>query len=260
MLPVLAQLGPFTLYTYSALLNLGLAAALGWLYWAAPADRRARWLDVGLAAVVGGLLGARAVYVAVNAAYYAAHPLEAFMLWQGGLAWVGAAGGALLGAGWWARRRGEPLGPILDALAGPLAALSALGWGGCLAAGCGYGAEVAAGQLPAWLVSTAPDLYGLSVPRWPTQLAGLLWGGISLWLVWSSRTRRWPAGALGLYALSLTALGAFALGFVRGEPTPLAAGFRLDVVGAALVLVAATLGWASRVRPSAPRVDANTAR
>jgi phosphatidylglycerol:prolipoprotein diacylglycerol transferase len=243
MLPVLAQLGPVTLHTFPVLINLGLAAALAWLYAAAPPDRRSRWLDAGIAATVGGLIGARLVYVLVNGSYYAAHLEEAPAVWLGGLAWPGAAAGGLLGAGWYSRRLREPLLPILDALAVPLALLGLLGWGGCLAAGCAYGAEVTPGQIPDWMVSTAPDLYGLSVPRWPTQAAGIAWSVVAVTLVAVNRARRWPAGALGLYALSLAALGAFFISFLRGDPAPSIAGFRIDVVGSAVVLVATTLAW-----------------
>lgn len=252
MFPILAQLGPLTLYTYSVLLNLGLALGLAWLYATAPAEKKSRWLDIGIAAIVGGLLGARLVYVLINGAYYVTNVAEALMIWRGGLSWVGAVAGALLGAGWWAGRLGEPLLPVLDAAALPIVLLSALTWGGCLAAGCAYGAELAPGQLPAWFAPPMPDLYGLHVPRWPTQTLGIVWGAFSLLVVFGLRRQRWPAGARGLYALGLVALGAFFLGFVRGDPMPLVNGFRLDVVGSALVLVAAAAGWALRVQRGTP--------
>ncbi len=254
MFPVLAQLGPVTVYTYSILLNLGLALGLAWLYVAAPAEKKSRWLDLGLAAIVGGLIGARLVYVIIHSAYYATNLAEALMIWRGGLSWVGAVAGALLGARGWASRLGEPLLPVLDAAALPLTLLSALTWGGCLAAGCAYGAEVAPGQLPAWFAPAAPDLYGLQVPRWPTQALGVVWGAFSVFVMFGLRRQRWPAGARGLYALGLVALGAFFLGLVRGDPMPLVAGFRLDVIGSAVVLIVAATAWALRVQRGTPIV------
>jgi prolipoprotein diacylglyceryltransferase len=105
------------------------------------------------------------------------------------------------------------------------------------------------------MIVNAPDLYGLVVPRFPTQVIGILWGVIALGMVWAMRARRWPAGARGVYALSLVALGAFFLGFTRGDPMPLVGGFRLDVIGSALTLVAASVAWGWLVsRP--PRADA----
>lgn len=244
MLPVLFRLGPITLYTYSVLLNLGIALGLIWLYRAAPVEKKGRWVDIGLAAAVGGLIGARLLYVLVNGAYYAAHVDEALSIWRGGLSWPGAVAVAWLGAWLWARRTGEPLLPVLDTLSVSIALLSLLTWGGCLAAGCAYGAEVTPGQAPEWMISIAPDIYGLQAPRWSTQAAGLLWSGVVLVLIVSIRGRRWPVGARGLYTLGLVALGAFFISFWRGDPMPLVAGYRLDVIGSALVLVGAAAAWA----------------
>ena len=67
MQPILAQIGPFTLYTYTILIDAGLVVALAALYWQAPAGHAWRWLDLGLAAVIGGFIGARLLYVALNA-------------------------------------------------------------------------------------------------------------------------------------------------------------------------------------------------
>jgi phosphatidylglycerol:prolipoprotein diacylglycerol transferase len=266
---VVAQLGPFTLYTYTLLIDLGLAAALAALYLRAPAGRGARWLDAGLAGIVGGFVGARLLFVTVNGDFYFPHIDEILQVWRGGLAWPGAVAGGLFGAWVYASRARERLGPMLDALALPIALLSLLGWGGCLASGCAYGYEVAPGALPGWLTTTAPDLFGLSVPRFATQGLGLAWSAVALLLVWGVQrglARRWPAGGLGAYALSLVALGAFGLSFTRGDPAPLVAGYRIDVVGSAVVLVIATAAWALAVlrgaaqRPASPSAPSDLDR
>lgn len=248
--PVIAQLGPFTLYTYSLLINLGLVLGLGWLYWRAPAENKTRWLDVGLAALVGGVLGARLFYVLANGAYYAVHFDEALMIWRGGLSWVGAVAGGLLGAWWWARRTAQPLAPILEASALPIPLLSLLIWSGCWAAGCAYGQEVSAGE---WYAAVSPDIYGVQAARWPTQMLGAAWSVFVLLAVYGARRQGWPEGALGWFALSLAALGAFALSFLRGDPMPLFNGFRLDTVGGALVLVASTAAWLVKSQRSNPK-------
>ena len=63
MAPVLAQVGPFTLYTHDVFTILGVLAGLA-LYFRAL--RRDRVLDrrivlISLAAIVGGALGARVI-------------------------------------------------------------------------------------------------------------------------------------------------------------------------------------------------------
>jgi phosphatidylglycerol:prolipoprotein diacylglycerol transferase len=253
--PVLAQVGPFTVYSYTVLIDAGLAMALAAIYFQAPAGKAWRWLDLGLAAIVGGFVGARLLYVSVNADYYLPHIDEVVQVWQGGLSWLGAPAGALFGAWLYARRRREPLWPVFDALALPFGLLSSLAWSGCLAAGCAYGFQVAPGQLPDWFVSQAPDIFGIIVPRFPTQALGMAWSVLALLAIWGTRrgpAARWPAGALGAYALSLAALGVFLLSFTRGDPAPLMAGYRIDVVGGALALVAATGAWVYRLARGAP--------
>ncbi len=250
MHPVLAQLGPFTFYTYTVLIDAGLVVALAALYFQAPAGKAWRWLDLGLAATVGGFVGARLLYVSMNADYYLPHIDEIVQVWQGGLSWLGAPAGALVGAWLYARQRHEALWPVLDALPLPFGLLGALGWSGCLAAGCAYGYPVTPGQLPVWFVSQAPDLFGLVMPRFPTQALGIAASLLALLAVWGTRrgaAARWPVGASGAYALSLVALGVFLLSFTRGDPAPLIAGYRADVVGSALVLVAATAAWILRI-------------
>jgi phosphatidylglycerol:prolipoprotein diacylglycerol transferase len=247
--PILLQIGSITIATYTALIALGAAVGLAALYWRAPAGKNTRWLDAGLAAMVGGLIGARLVYVAANADYYLPHLEEVLQVWQGGLAWLGAPLGALAGAWIYSRRTGEALGPILDALAVPIVLLSVLGWGGCLAAGCAYGYEVAPAQLPAWLTSYAPDLFGLVAPRFATQALGIALSlGALAAVALPQRGRKWAAGAYGLYALSLAALIMFGLSFTRGDPAPMVRGYRLDSVGSAIVLLLVTGLWLLRLR------------
>jgi len=243
MLPILLRLGPVTLYTDAVLLNLGVLIGLGALYLRAPETARSRWVDAGLVALVGGLFFGRFGYVLVHAGYYAAEPGEALAVWLGGLSWPAAAAGATLGLIAAARWRRLALGPLLDALALPLALFGLLAWGGCWASSCAYGVEVDPATFPAGLAHVAPDLYGLTAARWPTQLAGLAWSLVALAAVWAARRSAWGSGALGWFALAQVALGAFLLGFMRGDPAPTAGGLRLDVIGSALVLAVATGAW-----------------
>lgn len=157
-----------------------------------------------------------------------------------------------MGAGLYASRRREPLAPLWDAAAWPLLCMSFLGWAGCLAAGAAYGAEVAPGGPLAWLAQSAPDLYGVTALRWPTQILGMVWSMAALGLMALSafvasplRTRlEARAGARGGYALVLVALGAAAVSVLRGDPDPgLGGGLRLDTAGSLLVLLSALGGW-----------------
>ena len=255
MFPTLGQVGPFSFPTYTILIDAGIAAALAWLYFTAPAGRGTRRLDAGLAATVGAFTGARLLYIIIHGDYYLPHLEEIFRFWQGGLSWPGAVAGGLLGAGWLARRRHEPLAAVLDAGALPIALLGLLGWGGCLAAGCAYGYEAPPG---AWLATQAPDLYGLTLPRFPTQLFGLGWSVLALALVALTPRRAWRSGARGALALALVALGMFALAFTRGDPAPLIGGTRGDIVGSGLVFGLAAAAFVMLKLRGAPAADSAT--
>ena len=120
MLPAVLSLGPLAIPT-------GRAAALLLIMlflWSADrlATRHGRPAFTGLLALGAGLLAARIAHVAAMPDAYAAEPLTALMLWQGGLnAPAGAAAAALvLGLG----LRGTPgLAPALLLLPAALAAL-----------------------------------------------------------------------------------------------------------------------------------------
>jgi phosphatidylglycerol:prolipoprotein diacylglycerol transferase len=89
---VLLHIVPVLIHIYPVLIDLGLlvGAVLG-----TPEARRrgldvTRVLDAALAAAVGGLILARAVYVCAHWNYYTKHVGRALRLWDGRLAWQGA--------------------------------------------------------------------------------------------------------------------------------------------------------------------------
>ncbi len=143
---------------------------------------------------------------------------------------------------------------MLDALALPLAVFGLLAWTGCWASSCAYGVEVDPATFPAGLASVAPDLYGLTTARWPTQLVGIVWSLVGLAAVWAARRSVWGNGAHGWFALALVALGAFILAFWRGDPAPTAGGIRLDVIGSGLVLLVAMAAWVLQMNRPRPAV------
>ncbi len=67
-----------------------------------------------LGVVIGGRLGYTLFY---KTGYYLSHPLEIFMVWQGGMAFHGGLLG-VIGALWlWSRRRGRPFWQTMDLVA-----------------------------------------------------------------------------------------------------------------------------------------------
>ncbi len=233
-------------------LLLGLAAGVAWLCWRTRTPGQ-RWADtlrvvidtygpVGLVAVVTG----RLVYVIVQGSYFVEHPLEALVVWQGGISAQGALFGLLLGLTW--RFRTWPTWlRAADALTVPVVLVILAGWVSCGLAGCAYGPLVDVGRQPWLAVFDWPDLYGVVAPRVPVQLVGV---GVALmglgWCGWLARRYTTP-GILFSSALLVFSLADLGLQALRADEVLRVAGLRLGAWGDVLLAgVAVVLGVVAR--------------
>ena len=246
------QIGPFPVPRYTTLLHLGLLTGAVLIY----LESRRRDLplmpvaDVALAAGVGSVLLGRAMHVGMHWGYYQTHIAEAMLPWHGGLAWQGALLGGVTAGRLACAVRGLPLMPMLDLLALGAAPVAVFAWLGCHTAGCAYGMETYPGQGMLWRLSLdLPDLYGIREPRVPVQLLGAGWSALLLLLVGvltvGRRSRR--QGVTFALWLLLQGLGAFGLGFWRGDSVPQIGGWRVDqlanllLIGGAVVVGAVAM-------------------
>jgi phosphatidylglycerol:prolipoprotein diacylglycerol transferase len=225
MTDILTRYGPYFLHTYSVILGLGVLLTLGLTAALSRGRALAGWPDAALAAAAGAVLVGRAAFVALNRAYFAENPAEAWQPWLGGLNYHGALFGGLAGLWLWARLTRRPFYPYAGLLAPGLALLAAAGWAACAVEGCAYGRPTALSLIAADL----PDDLGVFAVRYRTQLIGATASLVVLALgLWAFRRAR-PAlvfwGVLG--GLSL-ARAVVALG--RGDPAPMVAGLRLDLL------------------------------
>ncbi len=229
MFPASFQLGPLHLPTYATLLSLGLVGCAVLSAWQ---GRRLGLtptiaFDAALLGASGGLLGARAAYVAVNWAYYEQHTSEALRLWAGGLAWQGGLLSGLLLVMLYAARLRLPVGALLDALTPGLAWFVLCLWLGSGAANDVYGRETFPTDSLWSLSADLPDLYGLRAPRVNVPLLGAVWSGLVLALL-LLRGRAGAPGASFLTCLALTGLGGLALVPLQANPVPYWFHARLD--------------------------------
>ena len=225
MNPIVIEWGGVELREYTAWLMGGLLLALGVIAWRAYRREPAAalpWLDVGLAGIVAGVIGARALHVALEWDYFASRPNEIEKIWLGGLAWHGAliAGipAGLIAA--WLRR--VPVRAWTDALAlaWPIGMIAA--WKACRAAGCGCGYEVrTSADWPGWLVEELPDVFGFYAPRLDVQAGGIAFGAALLALVAILTWRGWLPGLRLCVLWTLTGVGLALLGFFRADPAPI---------------------------------------
>lgn len=122
--PVLVEIGPFAIRWYALAYIAGLVIA--WrvvrrLVAAAPACATPEQVDDFLTwAVVGVILGGRLGYVLFYLpGYYLRHPLEALMVWKGGMSFHGGMLGVIAATLWFCRRRGIDFFAFVDRVAVP---------------------------------------------------------------------------------------------------------------------------------------------
>ncbi len=235
MHPVLLRLGSVTIYSHTVLLNLGLVCGLALACWEGlrRSLKPATVIDAAFYTVLAGIVGARLHYVLLHWAYFSAHPKEAFHIWKGGLAFQGAFLGGALALLAYAALNGLSFWPLADVAASGLALGGALGWLGCLTSGCTYGLE---GK--GVLTYNLPDIYGVSAPRFATQVVGGVWSLLilALLLLIGHKTLK-PGLVLFVYVL-LYFGGMFFLEFSRGDETLYLGSWR---VGQVIDLIVITL-------------------
>ncbi|MFB3880536.1 MAG: prolipoprotein diacylglyceryl transferase [Armatimonadota bacterium] len=175
MHPTLFTIGPLHVHSYGTLLMLGFLAgvALSWREARRLGLKPDTAIDLGVWALIAGVVGARVVFVAMNWRDYSAHPVEALYVWsEGGLSFHGGLLGGVVAALLFARHRSLSFWTIADMVTPGLA----LGYGiarfGCLLNGCCYGAPT---QLP-WGVRFPlyPDSEIATAPSHPTQIYSAL--------------------------------------------------------------------------------------
>lgn len=241
-------IGPLSTHTYTLLLAAGIAAAVGLvtlLYRLRFATPPGATVDVCIAALIGGIILGRLFHVALNSPYFQLHPGEIRSITSGGLDWHGGVIGALLVGYVAARMRGVNWRALLDLAAVALPLIAFMGWWGCGANHCAYGAEVDnLSNYPSWLVWERNDIYNIIVPRYATQPLGMMFAaGLGLLTVirftcryrhnsWGQATP-WGRpysfdGRRFWLTLILFSMGMFVIGFLRGDYAGMVAGLRLD--------------------------------
>jgi phosphatidylglycerol:prolipoprotein diacylglycerol transferase len=201
--PVIFQIGPFALRWYALAYVAGLV--LGWRYmlWlnaraklmaAEAVDDFLVWCTLGV--ILGGRLGYVLFY---NLPYYAENPLQALMIWQGGMSFHGGVLGVTIAEIVFARRRGIKLLHLTDLVA------------------CAVPVGMFFGRLANFIngelfgrVSDVPWAMifpaGGPLPRHPSQLYEAFFEGVVLflllfWLVRRFGILRRPGVATGIFLL-----------------------------------------------------------
>lgn len=213
--------GPFSLHTYGVLLAAAFLLAL-WL--AGVRARRAgldaqRVTDLGVWALLAGLVGAKLLLLAVDWRYYSSNPRELLSIFQSGGVFYGGLIAGMLVALLYLRRHSLPGWLTADVLAPAILLGQAVGRLGCLAAGCCWGRAT---HLP-WAV-TYTDIYSnrqvgtpMDVALHPTQVyESILATLILLFLLWLTPRKRFH-GQVFLTYVGLYSMLRFGLEYLRGD-------------------------------------------
>ena len=202
MHPIAFQLGPLTIHWY------GVMIALAFLFGLWAATRRARRenisgekiADIVLWLMIGGILGARAVYVMTYwREEFANQPFsEIFMIQHGGLVYYGGLIGAIVAGSIYIRWKKLPFWKTADVLAPSIALGSVFGRAGCLLNGCCYGRPT---NLP-WGIRFPANHSTGGVPVHPTEIYDALLNlALYIFLAWLFRRKKFDGQIFATYLL-----------------------------------------------------------
>ena len=220
MHPVLLSLGPVTIYSYGVMMALSFVTA-GWVI-RKELQRQGRDPDLAsslvLWAAVGGLIGARLLFILDAWPAFVADPW-ALILTGAGFIWYGGLLGGIAGVSLCMRRYRLPWLRTMDIVAPAIALGHGIGRIGCHLAGDGdWGPPT---DLP-WGVVYSEAIAGWPHPPevavHPTPLYELAAYSLIFVFLWQRRTATHRPGSLFWGYLVLAGLARFGLEFVRINP------------------------------------------
>jgi len=212
MYPVLFRIGGFEVTSFGVLVAIGALVGI----WMFRRELRRSGLpddgiDAAVAGVIGGLAGAKLLWVFEH---IGEQPATELLLSRGGLSWFGGVAGGVLAGVIVMHRKRLPIVPMLAAATPGIAVGHAIGRIGCFLVGDDYGRP---SNLP-WAVAFPQGLPPTTVPVHPTQLyeAAALVPLVFLLLRWRRQGRSDPF-VLGAYLMLAGAIR-FVIEFLRVNP------------------------------------------
>jgi phosphatidylglycerol---prolipoprotein diacylglyceryl transferase len=227
MHPVLFEFGPLTIYSLGVFWALGGLAAV----WILGMELNRYGHDAELAgtivmsAAVGGLIGARILFVIEEWEHFTREPL-ALLFSSSGFSWFGGLVGGGLATAWFLRKYRLPFWQAADMCAPGLALAYGIGRIGCFLAGDATWGKVSnvpwAMAFPNAVAGWGDPLTGVPYPLGvrvhPTQLYELIQSLIVFGILWTFRKRAHrPGTVLALYLLLAGAMR-FIVEFWRVNP------------------------------------------
>lgn len=245
MHPILFQWGPLQIRFYGLMYAIGITCAL-YMIRREVARRQIRLseddvINFVMVSVVGGIIGARAYYVAFNWAAYQANLWETLKIWHGGLAIHGGVMGGALTGWWFVRRHRLPFALMADLAAPPLILAQTFGRFGNFMNGDAHGMPT---DLPWGIIFPPYSIAGQEFPNTPLHPVMLyemaLNFGIFL-LLWNLRKSPWKNGFLFCLYCILYSIGRFVVSWFRADNLMLGSISMPHLISIVIVLAAGGL-------------------
>jgi phosphatidylglycerol:prolipoprotein diacylglycerol transferase len=254
MYPELFHIGPLTVYSYGVMMALGFLAA-GWVV-SKGLERQGKdpafSSTLVMWAAIGGLIGARVLFITERLDEFFADPLS--LIFTGaGFVWYGGLIGGVVGVTLCIRHYKFVWLEIMDAVAPAIALGHAIGRIGCFLAGDGdWGPPT---TLP-WGVTYPNAIIGWDYPPGirvhPAELYETFAYAIVFAILWRMHSTPRAVGTLFWGYLVLSSIARFLIEFVRINP-PLAFGLSEAQIISILLMV---IGAAMLVRKDSPLREA----
>ena len=227
MYPILFQIGPLTVYSFGTLMALA-ALSAGWLV---RLELRRYSYDPELAstmifaAAIGGLIGARLLFILEDWSYFVRSPWD--LIFSGaGFTWYGGMLGGAIAVTWLVRRRRIPWLEAADISAPALTIGYGIGRIGCHIAGDGDWGTVSdmpwavayTNAIIGWVhpLTGVPYLPGVRVH--PTPIYEFLQSLVIFAVLWPIRKKGYSSGTVFWLYLILAGLARFGVEFWRVNP------------------------------------------
>ena len=228
MYPILFQFGPLTIYSFGAFMALAALSAA----WVVHAELKRRGYNTELAstivfaAAIGGLLGARLLFIIEEWDNFLAAPVN-YILTGAGFTWYGGFLGGVIAVSWVIKKHKIPWLVGADIAAPALALAYGVGRIGCHVAGDGDWGKIT--DVP-WGVAYTRAIIGWADPNTgipyppgvrvhPTPIYEFIEGVIVFGILWSLRKRNYTPGTIAWLYLILGGIARFVVEFWRINPS-----------------------------------------
>lgn len=227
MYPILFQFGPFTIYSFGALMALA-ALSAGWLV--SLELKRCRFnpelaSTILFAAAIGGLAGARILFIFEEWSDFLRSPWD-FIFSGAGFTWYGGMLGGALAVTWVVRRKGIPWLRAADISAPALAIAYGIGRIGCHVAGDGDWGTVTdvrwavayTNAIIGWVHPYTGMPYPAGVKVHPTSIYEFIQSVLIFAVLWPLRKKSYSDGTIFWLYLILSGVARFVVEFWRVNP------------------------------------------